>query len=132
MRELWPKRYGTFPRSPAGGSSKVAQSHYVPGSCGNWHRDSGTGIGVNISQEEIDSRAPQMDAELAPQDIADFLESQPRTSIDRIFAFNISNIWGKDKTGAIARERAPVPSSRQPVRGYGANATSPFGGMTRY
>lgn len=71
-----------------------------------------------------------MDAEFACQDIADFLEFQPEASVDRIFALNILEHLDKDKL-VIARERAPVPSSRRPVAMV-PNATSPFGGMTRY
>ena len=88
--------------------------------------------GVNMCQEEIDFARTQIDAEFACQDIADFLESQPEASVDRIFALNILEHLDKDKLVRVLEgaHRCLRPGGR--LVAMVPNATSPFGGMTRY
>jgi SAM-dependent methyltransferase len=89
-------------------------------------------LGVNMSQDEIDFACQQVDAQFVRQDIAEFLEQRPPASIDRIFALNILEHLDKDTLvrvldGAFASLRAGGQ-----LVAIVPNATSPFGGMTRY
>src|SRR5712671_149360 len=89
-------------------------------------------IGVNMSQEEIDFARTQANAEFVCQDIADFLESQLEVSVDRIFALNILEHLDTDKLVRVleSAHRCLRPGGR--LVAMVPNATSPFGGMTRY
>jgi SAM-dependent methyltransferase len=89
-------------------------------------------IGVNLCQEEIDFARTQMDAEFACQDIADFLGSQPETSVDLIVALNILAHLDKNKLVWVleSAHRCHRPGGRSVA--MVPNATSPFGGMTRH
>ena len=84
------------------------------------------------SEEEIDFARTQVNAEFACQDIADFLESRPVASVDRIFALNILEHLDKDKLVRVleSAHRCLRPGGR--LVAMVPNATSPFGGMTRY
>jgi 2-polyprenyl-3-methyl-5-hydroxy-6-metoxy-1,4-benzoquinol methylase len=87
---------------------------------------------VNMSQEEIDCARQQVDVQFVRQDIAEFLEQYSPASIDRIFALNILEHLDKDTLvrvleGAFHSLR---PGGKLVV--MVPNATSPFGGMTRY
>ena len=89
-------------------------------------------VGVNMSQDEIDFARTQVDAEFVLQDIADFLENQPESSVDCIYALNILEHLDKDKLLRVleAAYRCLRPGGQ--LVAMVPNATSPFGGMTRY
>ena len=89
-------------------------------------------IGVNVCQDEIDFARTQMDAEFPCQDIADFLESQPEASVDRIFALNILEHLDKDKLVRVLESAHWCLRPGGRLVAMVPNATSPFGGMTRY
>lgn len=88
--------------------------------------------GVNLSPEEIAYARTQCSAEFALDDIESYLLRQPNDSVDRIYALNILEHVGKDKLICI------LEAAFRSLRPGGAliamvpNATSPFGGMTRY
>ena len=97
-------------------------------------RDAGAAsvVGVNLSQEEIDFARQQVDADFVCQDIASYLESRSVGSVDRIFALNILEHLDKDTLVRVleAANRALRPGGT--LVAMVPNATSPFGGMTRY
>lgn len=89
-------------------------------------------VGVNLSQEEIDFARQQVDAQFVRQDIADYLEQCLPASIDRIFALNILEHLDKNTLVRVldGAYRSLRPGGR--LVAMVPNATSPFGGMTRY
>lgn len=89
-------------------------------------------VGVNLSQEEIDFARQQVDAEFVHQDIASYLESCSPGSVDRIFALNILEHLDKDTLVRVLEAANRVLRPRGTLVAMVPNATSPFGGMTRY
>jgi SAM-dependent methyltransferase len=89
-------------------------------------------IGVNLSQEEIDFAKCQVDATFVLQDVASYLAQCPEGSVDCIFALNILEHLDKDTLVRVLEgaHRALRPGGR--LVAMVPNATSPFGGMTRY
>ena len=89
-------------------------------------------VGVNMSQTEIDFSLQRVDAQFVREDIADYLEQCKPESIDRIFALNILEHLDKNTLLRV------LEGAFQALREGGQlivmvpNATSPFGGMTRY
>jgi SAM-dependent methyltransferase len=89
-------------------------------------------VGVNLSQEEIDFARDRMNIDFFLQDIAEYLETLPDSSVDRIFAMNILEHLDKEQLLRV------LESSFRCLRPHGQliamvpNATSPFGTMTRY
>lgn len=89
-------------------------------------------VGVNMSAGEIEFARSQVDAEFVLQDIEAYLQARPEASVDRIFALNILEHLDKDKLVGVleAAFRCLRPGGR--LVAMVPNATSPFGGMTRY
>jgi SAM-dependent methyltransferase len=89
-------------------------------------------VGVNLSQGEIDFARPRVDAELVCQDILDYLRGCPDESVDVVFALNILEHLEKETLVAVLEQarRCLVPGGV--LVAMVPNATSPFGGMTRY
>jgi SAM-dependent methyltransferase len=89
-------------------------------------------VGVNLSQEEIDFAIGQVDATFVLRDIASHLDECQAASVDRIFALNILEHLDKDTLVRVLEGafRALRPGGR--LIAMVPNATSPFGGMTRY
>ena len=89
-------------------------------------------VGVNMSKEENDYARRYVNAEFVAMDIGDYLEGLPKASVDRIYALNILEHLDKDKLVRV------LEAAYQCLRPTGSlvamvpNATSPFGGMTRY
>ena len=89
-------------------------------------------VGVNLSEEENEYAGRYVDADFVAIDIGSYLESLAPGSVDRIFALNILEHLDKDK---LLRVLEAVYRSLRPGGTLVAmvpNATSPFGGMTRY
>ena len=89
-------------------------------------------VGVNMSHEEIDFAKGLVNADFVLQDIEAYLQSLPETSVDQIFALNILEHLDKDKLLRVleAAYRCLRPAGQ--LVAMVPNATSPFGGMTRY
>ncbi|MEI7993364.1 MAG: class I SAM-dependent methyltransferase [Methylococcaceae bacterium] len=97
-------------------------------------RDSGaqTVIGVNMSQGEIDFARQRVDAQFILQDIADYLEQCAPESIDQIYALNILEHLDKDTLLRVLESAYNTLREGGQLVAMVPNATSPFGGMTRY
>lgn len=89
-------------------------------------------VGVNLSQEEIDFARQQVDAEFVCQDIATYLEACAPESVDRIYALNILEHLDKDTLVRVLEGAFRGLRDGGEFIGMVPNATSPFGGMTRY
>lgn len=89
-------------------------------------------VGVNMSQEEIDFAKVRVGADFVLQDVEAYLQALPEASVDQIFALNILEHLDKDKLLRVfeATFRCLRPSGQ--LIAMVPNATSPFGGMTRY
>jgi SAM-dependent methyltransferase len=90
------------------------------------------GVGVNISYQENEFACQYVEAEFVLKDICDYLENEPAESVDRIFAMNILEHLDKDNLVRVldAAYRCLRPGGS--LVAMVPNATSPFGGMTRY
>ena len=88
--------------------------------------------GVNMCQEEIDFASRQVDAKFIRQDIADYLEQSAPESIDQIYAFNILEHLDKDTLLRVLEGAFRALRDGGQLVAMVPNATSPFGGMTRY
>jgi SAM-dependent methyltransferase len=89
-------------------------------------------VGVNLSQEEIDFSRRQVDVEFVRQDIAVFLAERAPESIDRIYALNILEHFDKDALVRVLEGAFRCLREGGQMIAMVPNATSPFGGMTRY
>jgi SAM-dependent methyltransferase len=90
-------------------------------------------VGVNLSQEEIDfARQKNHDAVFVNEDIASYLNHCEAGSIDRIFALNILEHLDKDTLVAVLEGAVRALKPGGALIAMVPNATSPFGGMTRY
>jgi len=89
-------------------------------------------VGVNLCQEEIDFASQHVPVKFVNQDIVTFLSQQPDSSCDRIFALNIFEHLGKDEVVQILEESIRCLREGGQLVAMVPNATSPFGGMTRY
>ncbi len=89
-------------------------------------------IGVNLSAEEIEFAQARCGATFVQSEIEEYLRSAQEASVDRVFALNILEHLGKDQLIGV------LEGVRRVLKPGGAlvvmvpNATSPFGGMTRY
>lgn len=96
--------------------------------------ESGAGkvVGVNLSAEEIEFAKAQCSADFVLSDIGSYLAGIPADSVDRIYALNILEHLGKDQLVGVLEgaHRALKPGGA--LVAMVPNATSPFGGMTRY
>lgn len=97
-------------------------------------RDSGacSVVGVNLSPEEIDFARQRVDADFVCQDIATYLEAREPESADRIYALNILEHLDKDTLVRVLEGAYRCLREGGELIGMVPNATSPFGGMTRY
>lgn len=89
-------------------------------------------VGVNLSQDEIDFARQRVGAEFVCQDIADYLEACAPASVDRIYALNILEHLDKDTLVRVLEGAYRCLRDGGELIGMVPNATSPFGGMTRY
>jgi SAM-dependent methyltransferase len=89
-------------------------------------------VGVNLSAEEIAYARTKSRATFEHQDIAKYLSQCPPASVDRVFALNILEHLDKDSLVQVLEGvfRALCDEGRLII--MVPNATSPFGGMTRY
>lgn len=88
--------------------------------------------GVNLSADEIAFARTQSKATFVHSDITEYLDHAPAASIDRIFALNILEHLDKDQLARVLRGAWRVLRPRGSLVGMVPNATSPYGGMTRY
>jgi SAM-dependent methyltransferase len=89
-------------------------------------------VGVNLCKEEIDLAKCRVDARFEVQDILRYLKSAQDESIDNIYALNIFEHLEKDYLMNVLTQCARVLKTNGSVTAIVPNATSPFGGMTRY
>jgi SAM-dependent methyltransferase len=89
-------------------------------------------VGVNMSEGEIEYARTITDADFVMQDIGDYLANQPDESIDRIYAINILEHLDKDQLVEVLEQAYRCLSPGGSLVAMVPNATSPFGGMTRY
>lgn len=89
-------------------------------------------VGVSLSPEEIDFARQWVDAEFVCQDIAAYLEACKPESLDRIYALNILEHLDKDTLVRVLEGAFRCLRDGGELIGMVPNATSPFGGMTRY
>lgn len=88
--------------------------------------------GVNLSEGEVAFARQHTAAEFVVDDIGDYLADQPDQSVDRIFALNILEHLDKDTLLSVLQQAHRVLKPSGTLVGMVPNATSPFGGMTRY
>lgn len=88
--------------------------------------------GVNLSSEEIEFARSLCTAQFVHADIGTYLDALPEMSVDRIFALNILEHLDKEQLVGVLHGtwRALRPGGS--LVAMVPNATSPFGGMTRY
>jgi len=89
-------------------------------------------VGVNLSQEEIDFARRRMAVDFVCQDIGDYLAGRPSASVDRIYALNILEHLDKDALLRVLEQAFRLLREDGELVAMVPNATSPFGGMTRY
>lgn len=89
-------------------------------------------VGVNMSEGEIEYARTKTVAAFVMQDIGDYLAKQPDESIDRIYALNILEHLDKDLLVEVLESAFRCLSPGGSLVAMVPNATSPFGGMTRY
>lgn len=88
--------------------------------------------GVNLSAEEIDYAQRHCSAEFICAEIGDYLDTIAPESVDRIFALNILEHLSKEQLAHVLRGALRVLRRGGNLVAMVPNATSPFGGMTRY
>lgn len=89
-------------------------------------------VGVNLSLDEIEYARTQVPAEFVHKDILDYLGECRASSVDRVFALNILEHLDKDTLVRVVEEVFRVLRDDGQLIVMVPNATSPFGGMTRY
>ena len=89
-------------------------------------------VGVNLSGDEIACARRRVDAQFVRQDVAEYLEQRQPESVDLVFALNLLEHLDKDTLVRVldGAFRALRPGGQ--LVAMVPNATSPFGGMTRY
>jgi len=89
-------------------------------------------VGVNLSQGEIDFARQRLVVDFVCQDIGDYLAECQPDSVDRIYALNILEHLDKDTLVRVLEGAFRCLRDGGELFGMVPNATSPFGGMTRY
>lgn len=89
-------------------------------------------VGVNACKEEIDLARRRVDAQFEVQDILGYLNGMKDESVDNIYALNIFEHLEKDYLMNVLTQCARVLKTNGTVTAIVPNATSPYGGMTRY
>lgn len=89
-------------------------------------------IGVNACKEEVDLAGRRVDARFEVRDILDYLSDVQDESIDNIYALNIFEHLEKDYLMSVLTQCARVLRPNGTVTAIVPNATSAYGGMTRY
>jgi len=91
-----------------------------------------TVVGVNLCQDEIEIARQIVDTPFVCMDIQHWLRTQPDESIDVIFALNILEHLSKDVLVDVLESAFRCLRPGGKLVAMVPNATSPFGGMTRY
>ncbi len=88
--------------------------------------------GVNLSEGEVEFARQRVAADFVVDDIGRYLATLPDESVDRIFALNILEHVDKDTLVSVLQHACRVLRPEGALVAMVPNATSPFGGMTRY
>ena len=88
--------------------------------------------GVNLSAEEIEFARTKCGASFVQSEIEAYLRTAPEASVDRVYALNILEHLGKDQLVGVLEGAHRVLKPGGTLVVMVPNATSPFGGMTRY
>lgn len=88
--------------------------------------------GVNLSVDEIEYARSRCSARFVHQDIERYLVDLKPDSIDNMFALNILEHLDKDQLLRVLEAAFRALSPGGTIVAMVPNATSPFGGMTRY
>lgn len=89
-------------------------------------------VGVNACKEEVDIAMRRVNAKFEVHDILSYLYGLEDESVDNIYALNIFEHFEKDYLLDVLTQCLRVLKSNGTVTGIVPNATSPYGGMTRY
>ena len=89
-------------------------------------------VGVNACEDEVDLARQRVDAKFEVRDILQYLNDVQDASIDNIYALNIFEHFEKDYLLSVLVQCARVLKPNGTVTAIVPNATSPYGGMTRY
>lgn len=89
-------------------------------------------VGVNACKEEVDLAKRRVDAQFEVQDILRYLSSMKDESVDNIYALNIFEHLEKGYLMNVLTQCSRVLKPNGTVTAIVPNATSPYGGMTRY
>lgn len=89
-------------------------------------------VGVNLSQGEIDFARPLVEVEFVREDILAYLRGCEDGSVDAIFALNILEHLEKDQLIDVLEQAVRSLSDGGVLVAMVPNATSAYGGMTRY
>jgi SAM-dependent methyltransferase len=88
--------------------------------------------GVDLCQEELQQAGGFVKGELVHDDILNFLQGRPSSSVDFISALNILEHLPKDQLQEVLKEAQRVLSPGGVLVAIVPNAVSPFGSLTRH
>jgi SAM-dependent methyltransferase len=89
-------------------------------------------VGVNLSQGEVDYSSNHVKACFVCADVLKYLEEAKTASVDRIYALNLLEHLPEDTLVEVLEQSQRVLAPGGALVAMVPNATSPFGGMTRY
>jgi len=88
--------------------------------------------GVDVCEAELEIARRHVEADLVQKDVPAFLKDLPAESVDFISAINVFEHLDKDALFATVKQCRRVLKPGGALVGEVPNATSPFGGVTRY
>ena len=88
--------------------------------------------GVNACEDEVELARSRVFTDFSRGDILEYLQRSRTNSIDRIYALNVFEHFEKEYLINVLKECLRVLRDGGTVTAIVPNATSPYGGMTRY
>ncbi len=89
-------------------------------------------VGVNLCESEIAYARQHVQARFEFRDVVSFVKEAADSSVDRIFALNLLEHLSKDELVQVLENALRCLRPGGTLIALVPNATSPFGGMTRY